>query len=338
MGWQERSDEAIRTRLAANEPIWELVKKIKRDPSISTKKRNRYLDALYSSLSDKDIRQNIVGDVEKFEIGASFRAGLNDLRRTKKHMMDSGVRLFPADNDKLQDRAFASALNIPVPKTYVYGVTLEDVELIPGTVLKPLVGSSSIGVFYIDEQYKLYSLKTGRMYASLQEAQTEVRPYTRIISADSWVVEESIRGVSDKLANDLKVFSFYGELGMFLEIDRADPAELRYATYDDTGQVIKRRDGERTFGGSGIPDDVRDFSTRISLASPVPFLRIDFHYGVDGVFLGELTPQPGGVHAGALYEELDRRLGRYFARAKARLYIDLLNGKSFPEFRENYGV
>lgn len=337
MGWQERSDEAIETRLAANKPIWELARKIKRDCSISSSKRDRYLEALYSSLSDKDIHQSMVVDADKFEIGTSFRASLNELRRTKKHMRDLGVNLFPSDNDKIKDREFAKSLSVPVPEIYTHDVLFEEVELIPNTILKPLIGASAIGVFYIDEECQVHSMKTGRSYDTLHEAKTETRPYEKVISTDNWILEEYIRGFMNQPPHDFKVFSFYGELGMFLEIDRTRPDRPRYASYDESGEPMDRKEVELTFTGSGVPDSLRELSTRISLAAPVPFLRIDFHYGEDGIFLGELTPQPGGVHADTLFEELDRHLGQHFARAKARLYIDMLNGKPFPEFRRVYG-
>ncbi|MDR7346916.1 ATP-grasp fold amidoligase family protein [Enteractinococcus fodinae] len=296
------------------------------------------MTTLYDSLSDKDVRQDIVMDAVKFGVGTSFRASMNALRRTKSYARAMGQDIFPGGNDKLRDRAFGEALGIAVPKTYKKDARLEDVELIPRTILKPLKGSSSLAVFYVDDSCTLHSVRSSKTYASLAEADREIRRYKDHITVDRWVVEEAILDAANKLANDFKVYSFYGFAGMFLEIDRSSSAKPRYATYNANGEVIKRNSREITFEGTGVPPSIYELSNRISLASPVPFLRLDFHIGAEALYLGEITPHPGGVHAGAIYEELDQRLGRYFAEAEARLYLDLLNGKTFPEFRQAYGL
>src|SRR5699024_12457653 len=71
---------------------------------------------------------------------------------------------------------------------------------------------------------------------------------------------------------------------------------------------------------------------RSSSEIPVPFLRIDFLRGEDGLIFGEFTPKPGN------YDEFDERtdqlLGDYFLDAEARLVDDLLNGKQFGAYKE----
>src|SRR5699024_10795349 len=69
-----------------------------------------------------------------------------------------------------------------------------------------------------------------------------------------------------------------------------------------------------------------------------PFLRIDFHLGAEECYLGEITPQPGAIHAEEFYEDVDKKLGQMFADAEARLYIDLLNGKDFSTYFSVYDV
>jgi len=336
VSWQQRIDEAVKKRLNANEPIWTLISSIKKDRSLREATKDRYLSELYNCLSDKDIHQSIVVDTIKYEVGMSFRSSLNHLRRIKDYMHQNGTEFFPADNNKNQDRAFGKLLGMPVPKTYQSGVRLDQIRLLPKSFLKPLIGSSSMAVFYVDEGLALHSIKTGNKYGTLTEAGDEIQRFDKHISGDHWLLEEAVMNGKDRSANDFKVFSFYGEIGMFLEINRTSSETPRYATYDASGRQIIRNPRELTFRGSGVPSALYEMSKKISLAAPIPFLRIDFHLGVDDLYLGEITPQPGGMHADRIYEELDRALGRCFGGAEARLYLDLLRGKRFPEFQEAY--
>lgn len=336
MGWQDRVDELSKKRLDANGPVWDLISKIKEDRSLRAETQERYLAKLYNALSDKDVRQEMVMDSTKFEIGTSFRASLNHLRRTKDFMHRYGTSLFPGDNDKEKDRIFGGLLDIAIPENFQLDVPLKHIELVPQSILKPLIGTSSFAVFYVNHDLRLRSVRTARNYESLEEAYGEIRRFGEHISSNRWVVEEAILGPTGEPANDFKVFSFYGTVGMALEIDRTSSQQPRIAAYDENGNHIKRNLLEHTFKGSGIPSGAYEIADKISLASPVPFLRIDFHIGEDRIYLGEITPQPGGMHADRIYENLDRSLGRHFAEAEARLYIDMLDGKPFSEFREAY--
>lgn len=336
MSWTERVQTVADERMAANKPVWDLIHKLNRDKELSSSEKHSYLKALYGSLSDKDVTQALVSEAATYQTGTSFRSSINDLRRVKSRMRKLGMNLFPGGNPKLKDRSFAAALGIPVPKTYSENVSFAKIELIPDSVLKPLQGSSSRGVFYVDQELKLHSIKNSIVYDSLQEAKAEVVEYKNLISANRWLLEEAILTSSGQPANDFKVYAFYGVAGMFLEIDRRQGSTTKYTTYDHSGRQIELGPGYLSVSGSGIPQGLRTMVEKLSSAAPVPFLRLDFHHGEKGIYLGEITPHPGGTYSGELFEDVDNMLGQHFADAKARLYVDLLNGKRFPEFRAIY--
>src|SRR5699024_10846230 len=122
-------EAVIKARGEANQPVWNLIRRIKNDKSLSRGERQSYLSRLYNSLSDRDLQERNAGDSLIYDVGTSFRSSINDLRRTKQRMRLLDVELFPGGNPKLRDRAFAESLGVPVPKTFAAGVPLDEIEL-----------------------------------------------------------------------------------------------------------------------------------------------------------------------------------------------------------------
>lgn len=338
MDLTNRVSEAIHNKINSNYPVWKLIDEVKKNDKLNPADRKEFLKKLYGVLSDKDVLERTADDVLKYNVGTSFRSNITDLRRTKHKMRKLGTNVFLGGNPKLKDRAFATKLGIPVPTTYQQNVPFDDIELRQNSIIKPVSGSGSTAVFFIDKSLRFHSMKTSKIYETLHDAQTEIRKFRKTSAPDKWISEEAILTSANKPANDLKVYSFYGVVGLILEIDRIARSGNNLAAYTATGQQVELGPKYKSFPGSGLPDGILEQSEKLSLAAPVPFLRFDFHYGEDGTYLGEITPHPGGTYSGDLHDEVDKKLGELFADAKARLYIDLLNGKTFPEFRQAYGV
>lgn len=336
MDFSQRVDEITAERRNANKPVWGLIAEVKRDCTINEQQREAYLAQLYGSLSDQDVQERNANDALRYGVGTSFRASINDLRRTKKRMRRLGASLFPGANPKLRDREFAESLGVPVPKTFAAKVALQEIELVPNSILKPVSGAGASGVFFVDDSLCLYSMKTSHTYRSIESAMTEIQKYSNSGSSDQWILEEAILTGSGTPASDMKAYSFYGKSPLFLEFDRYGNTGDSVAAYLGTGEETQIGPKYKTFAGAGLPNEIREVSNKLSFAAPVPFLRLDFHYGEHGLYLGEITPHPGGTYSGDLYPEIDRMLGEHFADAKARLYIDLLRAKKFPEFRAAY--
>ena len=84
----------------------------------------------------------------------------------------------------------------------------------------------------------------------------------------------------------------------------------------------------------GEPIDLIEIESieKQSLEIPLPFIRIDFIQGENGLIFNEFTPYPGN------YDEFnvktDRYLGKLYLKAQNRLEHDLLNGKKFDLFNQ----
>ncbi|EGV15958.1 teichuronopeptide biosynthesis protein [Thiocapsa marina 5811] len=273
--------------------------------------------------------------------GYSLASSVNHLIRQKNALLNIGVKnLARGKNPKDKDRSFAKFFNVPVPENYGDTFCLENVPIIPETIVKPYSGCAANGVFYINCNCEIFSVSSGKYYSSLCDGVSlEVAGKNKKISFDRWVVERAILSDDGRIARNLKVFTFYGKVGLFLETAFPFSAggAVRKSAYDELGNVVKLRFKGAGLSSLGIPDQLRDYSNRISLASPVPFLRIDFLRGSNGLYLGEITPHPGSIYKdGVMTPDLDVILGKMFIDAEARLFKDLLQGKSFDTYREIY--
>lgn len=295
----ESITQALADHQEAKRAIWRLIRDVQKDSTVSQKDREEALDELYGVLSDKDIKQFFVTDSTDYQIGTSFRSSMNSLLRLKHYMNLHGYEVAPRDNSKTKDREFALQFGIPVPRTLVSSVHPDALELIPDSILKPVRGSSSKGVFFVDSDLNLHSFWSGKSYATFSQAQDEIQQHVSAISENEWMIEEVILGEDGYPANDLKVYTFYGVPGMFLEMKRQRPrgstsGVLHYVS-DSNREPMARGPNDRYFEGTPVPDEVIEKARKLSLHSPVPFLRIDFHLGAEECYLGEITPQPGEI-------------------------------------------
>ncbi|WP_457942088.1 ATP-grasp fold amidoligase family protein [Vreelandella alkaliphila] len=284
--------------------------------------------------------KNIENDLSK---GDSFVSSLITLRKIKEYLRRLGLNIAVGQNykTKQQDLAFASSLGVRVPSIYQEGCSYDELILLPNTVIKPARGSSSRGCFIVDGDLNLRSVKTGKIYIDKSQAWSEVEDYIDFISLGEWQVEEFI-SKKGKPAHDLKVCCFYGVPGFYLEIDRSSKP-VKSCLYDSDQKFVSFQDEpgfyiseNMVFKGKGVPQEAVELSRIISLNSPVPLLRIDFLVGDDGLYLGEITPNPGR-YAGAYSDKLDNTLGTFFNKSWARLLADLIAGKRFDIYQSIYG-
>lgn len=276
--------------------------------------------------------------------GDSFVSSLITLRKIKEYLRLQGLNIAIGRNykTKQQDLAFASSLGVRVPSIYQEGCSYDELILLPNTVIKPSRGSSSRGCYIVDGDLKLRSVKTGKIYSDKSKAWSEVKDYKDFISLGEWQVEEFV-SKKGKPACDFKVCCFYGVSGFYLEIDRSSQP-VKSCLYDSDQKFVSFQDEpgfyiseNMVFKGEGVPQEAVELSRIISLNSPVPLLRIDFLVGDDGLYLGEITPNPG-CYAGAYSDQLDNNtLGTFFNKSWSRLLADLIAGKRFDLYQSIYG-
>jgi len=330
----------VASHRAALGHLRQMLHEVRSSETLAADEKERWMAALYSELGMQDVAQEHVLDVEDFEIGVSFRAQMVRLMHLKENFASQGCEISPRENDKMRDRAFAEALGVPTPTLLFRDLLAEEVEVTPNSIIKPVVGESSRGVFFVQPDGNLLSLKTRNVYSRFEEAAAEYSRWYRDAPEPRWIGESAVLDGDGNPARDIKVFAFYGEVGMYREIVRvggAAPSPIT-ATYDADGQRIMYRDSDDPKRAVAIPHEVGEMAKRISSSSPLPFLRVDFLIGDDGPVLGEITPHPGGIYAGDASDQLDRVLGKMFLEADARLTIDLLRGKDFGMYLNAYEV
>jgi len=296
----------------------------------STKKRFHSLLARYKHPSR--FKEDIFRELKKnsIQIKTSFANAL-----FVRHFFQSDEQLPDWKIDeKSAGLRFGRMLGVRIPVSLQSNVPFEKIIPVGGTVVKPVLGCAGTGVFLVKTMEDITELKTGRILRSWAQLKARVSQILaeRKVPFDAWMVEEFIFDASGNIPVDLKFNAFYGRIGWVTEIRR--PPDIRFHFMDGEGKTIKEGlfRKKELFVGEGIRREEIALAERISLEIPVPFMRIDFLRGVDGLVLNEFTPRPGST--GYMNETWDSHFGRMYHEAEARLLNDLLSGKRFDTFKK----
>lgn len=261
---------------------------------------------------------------------ASFRQQLT-LRSRRAQLASSGPewRL----NSKDKGLRFARKQGIPCPKIYARNVQANQLDFHLKSVIKPANGAASRGVYLVLEDGTIFEPSRNQELQGEQALRDAIQKdlASNRVYDDRWIVEELITEDSAgiKPGCDLKFYCFYGEVGLVLEVERAE--KNRYCEWDGHGNFIST--GKYIgceFDGRGVDSEQLALAKELSLAIPAPFMRIDFirsYSSPEGMVFCEFTPRPGNFHRFNL--ATDRRLGDLYLEAEARLERDLLCGKKF---------
>lgn len=293
-----------------------------------------YIEALklvYTVIPFKEVRQTYVAPYMSLPSSYSHVAKQIEYMRFKQRLSAIDCNISPWNNNKKTDQEFAQSLDIPTPKLIQSECKFENIEFAESIVIKPSLDSSSRNVFFYFNSENIVEVKTNHTFTSLEAFKAEIA--CRKIQG-SWQTETLILNRDGKAAHDIKVYAYYGEIGAVLEIKRADKAYQCW--YNEKGEILEsERRSQPWFEGTGFESQVIEYAKKISLNIPAPFMRIDFYKGMDGYYLGELTPHPGRYFP-EYSPELDKQLGQLFSKAEARLFQDLLKKKDFGNYLEFY--
>lgn len=237
-------------------------------------------------------------------------------------------------DNKPRAYSFADKLGYKTPIINSQPSTFADTALEEGTVVKPLTGVMSQGVFIISRNETI-EVSTGKRYQDKNAVRSRMNQLIDdgTIRKNEWIRERLI--LSDispnQPARDIKFYTFYGQVKLILETIRTSGVVRCW--YDQFLNTINTgKYNKNLFPGNGVPLEYYDAAQKISLAVPSPFARIDFLAGAEGLVLNEITPKPGGSNQFA--DSVDRTLGEALISADARLRRDLLNGKVFDAFNQ----
>ena len=196
-------------------------------------------------------------------------------------------------------------------------------------VLKPAGAAGSPGAFVVYGRDAILDLRQRHWIADLDALAREVAALSR----ESWRIEDFVAKPGDPLspAPALRFFSFYGRVGLVVEVEHY-PVARRAIRLGDGRLHPAGRDIDRLFEGEGFTAAERAMVEEIGARLPLPFLRIDLIRAGAGLLFDAFTPMPDDVEE--LDPELDALLGDLFLDAELRLMRDLLAGKRFPAFTE----
>ena len=230
----------------------------------------------------------------------------------------------------------ARSLGVATPQVLGVWPTIEEIDwdqLPERFVLKSAGGSTARGVLPLERfDGKFRVLTHDHLYmpddvaAHFRDAKGVRPPY---------FAEALLPGTEELLPDDVKVYTFYGEVA-FVMIRRvsthADISGARVRMLDasgaDLGTVQRGRPSDRSITVPAQLTLMLETAGALSLAVPLPFVRVDLYgSGDDGVVLGELTPLPGDSQP--FTRAWDRRLGEMYDAAEARLQVDLANGRPY---------
>lgn len=263
----------------------------------------------------------------------------NEAHRIRQRMALYGAREpARAVNSKVAGYEFARGHGLDVPAVLASYSAFREIDwsgLPDGFVIKTVEGSTSRGVVPVE--------RVGDRYLDLLDSRSAPRTAADIVAdleakrdhglvSDRVIIEELLRspyGDDRTIAPDLKLYCFYGEIGMIMIRDcrgSRDPRDFSFRFLDgkggDLGAAMTGRPVDPTLRDPLHLDDLRDAGRRLSAAMSVPFVRLDFYERAHGVVFGETTLAPGGRHL--LRSDVDTMLVGLWEDAEARLRRDLI--------------
>jgi len=239
---------------------------------------------------------------------------------------------------KLRSYSLADSLGISTPEIYRVWNSLEDIEFndigVDRFVLKADGGHSGVAVM------PLIRTTTGWRTLAGKEAAPGGRPSAQMLSRlekgrGPYFAEEFLESSSDAtIPEDIKVYTAYGQVLQVLVMSTAGLQVMNRKTFtrkyfgpdgNDLGPILPGANY-----GPDIPlpegwNELLAAAEKISIASGIPFVRVDLYATSRGPVLGELSPGPGGKQMYTL--EHDAVLGETWNQAEVRLHRDLARGR-----------
>jgi len=235
-------------------------------------------------------------------------------------------------NSKNVGYKFVDSLGVPLTKVLQKDVCVDEIVFADQIVVKPTSGTGSTGVYLVFNAAEQKCVLTREKFQSPDDLKISMRHLIEkgSVKKDSWIVEKMVAGADGKPAHDLKFYAFYGSAPLVLQVNRNDKP-VRYCWWNrKLERASTGKYGETLFEPEPFPKEYFDIAEHVSRSVPVPFMRIDFLAGEDGLKFSEFTPRPGLFSN--FNVQTDSMLGREFIEAQARLFKDIYLGKKFPEF------
>lgn len=303
-------------------------------PKVQNLHKYSHFKEIIEKLPTRYIPENIVSKnyfKDYLPYLSSFTSSLSEYTLFRNRFYErSGYIIESIVDDKFNAIKLAYSVKIPSVKIYKNNLEKKDLNInsdIDNIVLKPTNGHTSKDVFIITNNEIISVENRNRITHSDLKLRIEKSIFKR------WMIEEYVTSeLLGGIPYDVKVFCFYGVVKLILVIDRNN-SKLRYDWLDENfSRVNTGRFNDSLFNSEFKDQKAIDYAKIISLEIPTPFLRIDFLYTGENLYLGEITPRPGHFHE--FNYEYDNLLGFNFVDAQARLISDLMCEKSFKNIKQ----
>lgn len=235
---------------------------------------------------------------------------------------------------KLANYRLAASHGVATPRVLAVWSDADEVDLHPlpeAFTIKADRGAASRAVYPVRRRGPLLEVADGSRTLTAEDLVRELRDTQAAGEGlPPHFAEELLEDSSGApLPVDIKVYTFYGEIGHVLlrAVHRhGDPrgTRRRYLLPDGSDLL---QDNHTEVPVPRHYETVLEVARTLSTVVPFPFLRVDLYDTPSGVVIGELTMAPGGPQR--YPDGHDRRLGRMLEEAEARLYQDLYDGRPY---------
>ncbi|WP_083518612.1 ATP-grasp fold amidoligase family protein [Serinicoccus chungangensis] len=213
---------------------------------------------------------------------------------------------------------------------------LIDWDLLPEEfVLKTNTGHSGASVWPLRRQGRSFSTVDQMREFDADELRGLVASKAIGRRLPIFAEEFLLSGSSDApLPDDVKVYCAYGKV-LHIMLRRmpqhADTTVAQYRYVDESGHDLGKVTPARQVSPLvPVPTNLEEVvrvAELLSLAVPLPFVRVDLYARHEDVLFGELTVNPGGMQR--FRQEHSSWMAAEWEQAEARLQTDLANGRPY---------
>jgi len=352
IGWRDRKISFLETRveqlLASRD---RLTQKLLRANETVQDERARHASSLAAHMNEiKTLRSDIKDLVEQHEGRSSERGNISRSSYKAKTASYFGATNFARANGwhatnaiaqmnyKLRSYSLAQSLGIATPKIYRVWDSAEDIDLREITadklVLKADGGHSGISVIPLTQSDRGWRTLSGKDVVN-DGLLTDALLARLTQGRGPYFAEEFLESDGESsIPEDIKVYTAYGQVMQVLVmrtegVQVVNRKNFSRKYFDSAGNDLGMVLPEAVYGPD-IPlpqhwDELLATAERLSIASGLPFLRVDLYATSKRPVLGELTSTPGGKQQYRLQH--DAMLGAAWNQAEVRLNRDVARGR-----------